>query len=481
MKKLSKTLRSKSVRVGSYSVLAVAIVLAILIAVNLLLNALPAKYTMFDLSRNLLYSFSDQTKKIVSEADRDITVYWICQSGSENSTLEGLLNRYASLGTRLTVKKIDPDNYPTFATKYEISEVKNNCLVVESDLRYRYISYDDIFVVNYVYDDDGNLTGSNASLEGESEITSAISFVLNPNPPKVYSVTGHGEKTLSETFLQGIESENMTYEDISLITLDEIPEDCNVLMLLSPVSDLSEHEAEVISEYLATGGRMILITAPHVVERTNLNAVMAAYKVSEIDGTVVEADSNYYYSRPDFLMPEIEEHDITQPLIDSKLPVFMPQSHGIKLAQRNINETITPLLSTTRDAYSKIGGISAEGTYEQEEGDIDGAFTLAVLLEQYDDEYIYDDTIIAWFGCENIIDDTINSFVNGANLDLFLNTLSYLSDNASNISIHSKNLMTKYLTIPSSASTIWSIVLIGLLPVAVMTVGIVIFARRRKR
>jgi len=483
MKKLRNALKTKSVRVGSYSVAAVAVVLAILVAINLLLGALPAKYTMFDLSKNLLYSFSAQTKKIVSEADRDITIYWLAQTGSENSTLEGLLNRYESLGSRLTVKKIDPDNYPTFADKYDISEVANNSLIVESDLRFRVIPYSDIFVTEYSYDDEGNYTGMTATLDGESELTSAISFVLNENPPKAYCVTGHGETALSDSYLQGVEAENVTVEDISLVSVGEVPEDCSILMILAPLVDISEQEANIILEYLKKGGRLMLVTDPAMTDRTNLYTVTSAYALREYEGIVVEGDTSHYPSSaaPYYLFPDLEEHAITTPLINSKMMMLLPLAHGIKTGTRNDGETITTLLKTSSSSFSKLAGYDMGETYEKESGDITGPFKVAVLMEQESDDFAYDNTMIIWIGSASILNDTFNEAVSGANQDFFLNSLSYLTNNANNISIHAKNLMNKYLTVPSSASTIWSIILIGALPVLVIAAGVVVFTRRRKR
>lgn len=108
---------------GAYSLAVVAVVLAILIAVNVFASALPTGYTRFDISASKLYSITSNTKVVVNGLTEDVTIYWIVQSESEDATVRLLLDRYAALSDRLTVEKRDPDVYPTFLQQYELSSV----------------------------------------------------------------------------------------------------------------------------------------------------------------------------------------------------------------------------------------------------------------------------------------------------------------------------------------------------------------------
>lgn len=131
---------------GAYSLAAAAILLAILIAVNVLAGALPASLTKFDISASKLYSITSNTKVVVNALEQDVTIYWIVQSGAEDDVIETLLNKYDSLSDHINVVKRNPDVYPTFAEQYTDEAVLNNSLVVECGERSRYISYDDIYL-----------------------------------------------------------------------------------------------------------------------------------------------------------------------------------------------------------------------------------------------------------------------------------------------------------------------------------------------
>ena len=90
-KEIADSFKTRSFRAGGYSIAATAIVLAIVILINLVVGALPAKMTKFDITENQLYSISEQTQAVVREVTKDITIYWILTDGEEDGYLKSLL------------------------------------------------------------------------------------------------------------------------------------------------------------------------------------------------------------------------------------------------------------------------------------------------------------------------------------------------------------------------------------------------------
>lgn len=131
---------------GIYSLSLTVIVLGILIACNVLVSALPASMTQYDISATQLYSITSNTKVVVNALEEDVTIYWIVQSEEEDSIIENLLSKYESLSDHIEVVKKNPDVYPTFTAQYTSETVPNNSLIVECGERSRYISYEDIYL-----------------------------------------------------------------------------------------------------------------------------------------------------------------------------------------------------------------------------------------------------------------------------------------------------------------------------------------------
>ena len=286
--KLQRRIAAKG---GSYALAVTAVVLAILIAVNILASVLPTALTKLDISATKLYSITSSTKVVVNNLEKDVTIYWVVQSEKEDEVIENLLGKYESLSSHITVTKKNPDVYPTFTAQYTDEDVPNNSLIVECGEKSRYISYNDIYLTDvdyttysYVY-----------SFDGEGAITSAIDYVISDELPKVYTLEGHGEAELPTEFETQIEKENMELESFSLLNTDEIPEDADALLIYAPESDISAEEATLLEDYLENGGKLLVIAGPtENGTLMNLYSVLETYGVEAADGLVVEADREHY-------------------------------------------------------------------------------------------------------------------------------------------------------------------------------------------
>lgn len=475
-KRIADSFKTRAFRAGGYSVAAAVIVIAIAVVVNLLASALPASLTQFDTTANQLYSISEQTELLVGGLEKEVNIYWIVQAGSEDGIVETMLENYAGLSENIHVEKKDPDVYPTFVQQYTDS-VSNNSLVVTCGDRYRYIDSGDIYVYDYYsYYTTGTLT---AEYNGESELTSAIDYVINEDLPKIYTLTGHGEASLTDTFQEAVEKENIDTAQLSLLSVDEIPDDADCILICAPQSDIAEEEKALLENYLAAGGKLMLITDPlQDGSLTNLEGLMAAYGVTVAEGIVIEGDRNSYaFGYPYNLLPSYGSHSITSPLSQSGYYVLLSVAQGLTVSgDVPENISVTELLTTSSSAYSKVAGYDLT-TYEKEDGDISGPFALGVAIEDS-----ATGASMVWVSSSSLLNEDANTQVSGGNLDLFLNALSWMVEtDESAISIHAKSLNYDYLTIDSGAASTLTVLVIAVIPVLYLAVGIYINVRRKRR
>ena len=175
---------------------------------------------------------------------------------------------------------------------------------------------------------------------------------------------------------------------------------------------------------------------------------------------------------PYVLMPDIASSDITDSLTEENYYVLMPISQGMTVGSTT-NGTVTSLLTTSNTAFSKVAGYSLE-TYEKEDGDIDGPFSVAVSIEDQGGGQI------VWFSSSVFLGDMYNAYSSGANVDLAMNSLSWLVGEWEAISIRSKSLNYNYLTISDSTSSLLKGLMIGVFPLAYLCVGITVILVKRK-
>ena len=461
---------------GSYAVFAAAAVIAIAVVVNLMAGALPADKTQIDLTDQSIYTLSDQTERILASLDQDVTLYLLAQSGREDTTLTRLLGRYEDRSAHIRVQYVDPNERPTFLDGYDldVSRLYANSVLVECAQRTRLVGYDEIFVTSYGMDYATYSYTSSTSFDGENALTNAIHYVSSADLPKVYALSGHGEKELGDSVSALMQRDNLQTDTLSLLSLDEVPQDASAVVINAPTGDLSLDEADMLIRYLQGGGRIVLITdyiAPGGME--NLLRVTQAMGMTAGEGIVVEDDPAMHVSRyPYYLLPDIASHEITQPLIEGQYFVLAPLAQPIVETQTG-EAAVTALLETSGSAYAKAAGLQMETT-QKEEGDAQGPFVLAAASELGDGRMV-------WVTSADLLEESVDAMVSGANSDLFLNSLDWMCDQAETISIRAKSLDEAGLTLTQAQSSFWSIVLLGVIPGAVLVLGLVIVMRRKRR
>ena len=477
-----KRLENKKIlRHGSYSIGVMAIVIAIVVVLNLVIQELPSSFREIDLSSEKLYTIGDQTKELLDDLDKDVDLYYIAQDGTESTDIQRLLERYKERSEHIKVEQKDPAVYPTFTQQYTSDSVSNNSIIVVCGDKSRVVNYSDMYETSINYQ---TYTQETTAFDGEGQLTSAINYVISDNMPVLYTLEGHNEASMGTAMTETIQKANIEIQSLNLLTQDRVPEDASCLFIFAPSTDLSEEEANKIIEYLENGGKALIISNYTDEEMPNFESVLENYGVRPVDGIVMEGDTAHYISQnPYYLLPNIESNDVTSGLSSQSRYVLMPLAQGIETLD-NIRDSldIQSILTTSDSAYSKTD-LENMQTMEKEDSDIDGPFDLGVSIT----EDVGDDaqTQIVYYASSSIFDDTIDSYVSGTNYELLSSSLSWLcqseADNTNTISIPSKSLDTSMLTISAADVNFWSIFVTAVIPVCILLIGFGIWMKRRKQ
>lgn len=460
---------------GSWSAFAAVIVIVIAVVANLIVSSLPTTATQIDMTSNSLYSLSDQTKRIAVSLDKDVTLYLLATSGNEDATITRFLNHYADLSSHIKVETVDPSVNPTFLKGYDLETTRlyQNSVIVDSEGRYRLVGYDEIFVTDYSMDYYSYSYNTTTTFAGENAITNAIHYVTSENLPKVYVLSGHGEEELSSDITDMIKQDNMESESLSLLSLDAVPEDAAAVIINAPSSDLGDDETEVLISYLKGGGSVVLLT-DYIEEgkMTNLLKVTQAMGLTVENGIVIEGDRNMRVSRyPHYILPSIASHEITDALISGGYYILTPIAQPI-IETENSSASITWLLTTSDASYAKLTALDMKTT-EKEDGDTDGPFYVGAVSENGGK--------LLWITSASMLNSNVDRTVAGGNGNLILNALNWMGGQEESISIRAKSMDEETLTVPASSSSFWSIVMIGVIPAALIAIGVIIYIRRKRR
>ena len=470
-------LNKKYMRNGSYSTLLIVIFVAIVVVINMIVGKLPSKYTQIDISDQQLYSIGDETKKVLKNLDKDVTIYQIAQSGSEDETISNLLQKYADESKHVKVELKDPVVSPKFVSEYTSDQVSSNSLIVVCGDRNKVVNYNDMYESTMDYNTYNYQT---TRFDGEGQITSAIAYVTTENLPVLYTLEGHGEKELDSTIKEDIEKANMEIKTLNLISEGSVPDDAACLLIDSPSSDISEDEKTALLDYLENGGKAMVFSDYTESTLTNFAAVLENYGVKAADGIVFEGDNQHYgMQMPYYLLPTVNSTDASSETASSGYYIIMPYAQGIqKLDDVRDTVTVEDILTTSDSAYSKTN-LQSE-TLEKEDGDVEGPFALGVSIKE--DVGDGKKTQIIYYSSSYIMDSQMNQLVSGGNEKLVTESLNSMvsTEETTTVSIPSKSLEVSYLTISDYDASFWKICTIGLIPGIFLVAGFVIWFKRRK-
>ena len=376
--------RSVRLRYGAVSTLLLIAVLAVLAGVNILAQHLEKRNAWkADLSFNEAVSYGEITAEVLRGLDRDVHAYMFIQ----DEVLCELLDRYAAATDHFTWERANLSLSPGLAARFrselaEESASSNSIVFVcEETGRWRTVTGDQLITVTYDENGEAQLSG----LRYEGAITSAIRYVSADTAPRILILQGHGEKTQSETVYL-TELWNRSAYDVygySLNARQTTLEPSDLLVILSPASDLTEAEYATVHDFVQHGGCLLMSVDPEtpIGAMPRFAELMRVYGMIPLDGAVYAARQDrdsYYQELRGWLFPRMEYTAATIPMIlNGDTDVLLV--NGRAFAEPSETGTTEVMLRSAPDARLIPLSRAASGDPEDDPEDETGAFPLALV------------------------------------------------------------------------------------------------------
>ena len=339
---------------GSFSLAVTAIVLAIIVVINLIIGQLPSKLLNWDLSETGIFSVSDTSKELLKDLDKDVTVEVVAETGNIDSRIEKFISIYGDLSSKLKVSYVDPVLHPEILTKYGISA---NSVVVscEETGKNQVISFSDIIVSQQNYYG----YSSESEFDAEGQLTSAVAAVTSDNDKKIYLLRGHGESAISQELGELLTKNSMTTSNLNLLETASVPDDCDLLIINNPTSDLGTDEYTELHNYLYQGGNVLLLRGVTDKELTNFNELMEDYGMTMVNSYIGDRDRYYQRAQSAFyFFPMITSNDTN---VETTSSILVGAVAGMTASENTPEDvTLTTLLTTSNNAFRE--GNSNEAT-----------------------------------------------------------------------------------------------------------------------
>lgn len=468
--------------------LLIAVLVVAYIAINL--TAENMDLPEYDVTENKIYTLSDSSKEAIANIDQEIKIY--VYGYEEDSSLIKFLKQYNQANDKIT--------YEILTEESNLQMVKDNdlqegyyVLILESGESKKVIDASTEFS-SFDY------TTYQTIDTTEQTITNSILALTEENKPKAYFVTGHGEYTTDvlSVVTAYLENESFEIDTLNIATQNQIPDDCDILAILSPTTDLLDNEVEIIKNYINNGGK-IYFTMDVVSEEIslpNFQSVLDEFGVSVKNGYILEYNEDYANSSyPYVFMPTVSSsNQITKDIYSDS---YMWLVYSAKLNYKtddeltNLNVTKETLLSSSDDTIfvTDLSSNLTTAAQTAESGSADIASLMTKTITKTNDageeETVEAKLIISAtgsFATDYFVSELSSSYplsYLGSNKDFIINSFAYLGEKENTLSIRKDYANSTYLPTEQENTIVMTIIIV--VPIVIILTGIFVSILRKKR
>lgn len=320
----------------------------------------------------------------------------------------------------------------------------------------------------------------------EQNVTNALRRLSRSGDRWIAYLEGHGERDLRSeanhalgSFGSELERKGFKLQPLNLAKVGTIPGNTELLVIASPQLALLEGEVALIEGYLQRGGNLLWLTEPG--SESGLEELINSLGITKLPGTLVDTNSSKLgiYNPAIVVVPDYPFHAVTSNF--TALTLY-PQSVALEFEETNDWQG-KPLITTLTGTWNETSEISGAIAMNAEDGEREGPFNLALALtrtmegETTNGETTNQRAIVIGDG-----DFLSNSYLgNGGNLDLGLAMVEWLSHDDALITIRSRTASDTTLELSNTAMALIGFGFLFLVPVGILSAGLVIWIKRRKR
>jgi ABC-type uncharacterized transport system involved in gliding motility auxiliary subunit len=426
-----KAVGLRQLRYGGNAIVMSVVLLAILVALNYLADRHTKRW---DLTKGGRFSLSDQTKKVLQNLKEDVRITYFQKSG-DMAAAQDRLKEYQAASNRIKVSFVDPMKDPARARALEVNSVPT--LVFERGARREKVTN-----------------------ESEQDVTNALIKVTRNEKKTVCFVEGEGEKDPEDNQETGygaaksaLQKNQYEVKKVLLLREGKVPGDCAVVIVAGPQKDLPPQALDALRAYVNQGGHALIMVEPEFKESfTGLLDLLKEWNIETHKDVVVDVSAAGQIVGTGPLTPlaaQYPYHEITK---DFRMATAFHTARSVEAGKANIpGVTAQNLVMTSPDSWAESDLTLKEPVEYNEGKDRKGPVSLAAVATirkvepspspspgvpaSPQDAPKGEGRVVA-FGDSDFASNALISFL--GNLDLFMNSVAYLSQDPDLISIRAK-------------------------------------------
>ena len=451
---------ARSTKYGFNAVVMTLLMLALVVLANWVISRQSWKY---DATKDKSFSLSSLTINALKNLKQPVKVIAFYTHGEDDAgrnKMNTLLEEYDKHTDKLEKSVVDPLRNLPLVRQYNID--RNGTTIIES----------------------GNQRTTITSTN-EEDITNAILKVSSSKQVVLYFLQGHREPSTSDTEATGLsavvqELKKSNYEIKELGDLAakaRVPDDASALIIAAPTVPLLDHEIKAISDYLAAGGRALILDDPRA--DPSLGKLLSNYNVQSGSDIIVDDECNFPLAGPvvPCVVPKLGTPVAKE--FDSRAVLFFAEAKSLTYSSdKDAGATYTVVAESSDKSWGEVDRERAEF---DEGKDKKGPLTLGLTITKPVDvaNKKSDETRVAIYSDASF---TQNQFVNWSpwNYRLFSNSIAWLTEQENLIHLPPKAAQNDVMTLSSTQMNYILLLIVVGLPLVVLASGITVWVRRKK-
>ena len=319
--------KGKSKRTRLFSLITVLLIAGLLF-LNIFVRSIGIQGLVYlDMTPEGFYTMTDKMEEVCrelletkeGEEEKDIKIIFCTDPDYILRSTEARVTYFMSLALRnrfdnVTVETVNVQYNPTAVATYKTTsreEIKPTDVIISCGARYRIVSLDSFWI--------SDTEGNSFSYNGEYKLATILASLTAINAPAAYFVTDHGETyydpdspdapmSIETAYFADLLTEcGLRIKTLSLSdpALERIPEDCALLIINNPTSDLRTDkdgygtmsyvsEAEKIDRYLVNELGSLIVNKPYDSEPFPvLESLLSEWGIGFGEGLVKDDEREY--------------------------------------------------------------------------------------------------------------------------------------------------------------------------------------------
>ncbi|HEX6382502.1 MAG TPA: DUF4350 domain-containing protein, partial [Acidimicrobiia bacterium] len=442
---------------------------AIVLAATFALNLIPIPATArVDLTSSRRYTLSSDSKKVLSNVkEKAVVTAFAPENSPQARDAEVLLAQFRRVNANIRTRVLD------------FAKAQGEALRLGAE-------------------DDGEVVveiGDRKEVVApviEQTISSALIRLVRRAPQTLCGLEGNGERRLDSEAPQGLQLARITAERNGIVTrgLDltvtsAIPPDCTLLMMPAPTVALLPNEIQVINDWMANHGKMLILSEPG---GPNLDAITTRWGLRFLPGLVFDPP-RAVAGDPTALL--INAFPTESPVAKDIARVGLVSAGGITTAaSEDTGLSVAKVMQSSDESWLEVNPAVTPATYEEDKGDRGGPVVIGGAADRSearptgetrlpgDKASIARTRLLAFADADWVSNAYLDS---SSNDRLLINSLNWLASEEDLVAIPGLDPDLRRLTLTPADRRLMGIGSIGAIPAAVLLIGAGVWLRRRRR